>query len=414
MREAATSLSIDDQTSGTRTTQVQPLADSLRSISPQAALISRVLCNAHAHMLFDSLPGIDMWDARADVPDAADPGVITIASMAGPLHLAIDLAVYPALQILSHGAGKSADSTLHNAVASVLLEGLLEQMALAGLGTWRVVAIERGTGGDRLADVALRWFGHMHYVGIDAPESTLAVFEEHVHSVARRGAAAESPEDHVPFASLSIPGRLLIGQRNVPVAALQALRPGDVLLRALLPATAVALQSGDTAFRASVAWGAPGLTCARTAVRVEGTAIIIIEEPFMTDIVDPSGRDPALFDEDLPDQQEWSDQDREADRAYPAQDADRPGDSPERSVSSTAIGELELPLQFEIDTVALPLAQIAALRPGYVLELQVPVRDARIRLVTHGQTIGHGELVALGEHLGIRILRMAHSDEPVQ
>jgi type III secretion protein Q len=113
----------------------------------------------------------------------------------------------------------------------------------------------------------------------------------------------------------------------------------------------------------------------------------------------------APFDDDLPDQQNPS---HDSDAADPRSAA------AEREAGAAPIGELELPVQFEIDTVALPLAQVSALRPGYVIELQAPVRDARIRLVTHGQTIGYGELVALGEHLGIRILRMAHGDGSVQ
>jgi len=68
-------------------------------------------------------------------------------------------------------------------------------------------------------------------------------------------------------------------------------------------------------------------------------------------------------------------------------------------------------VQFEIDTLALPLSQVAALRRGYVIELDTPVTDARIKLVAHGQTIGHGELVSVGEHLGIRITGMAYASD---
>jgi type III secretion protein Q len=42
------------------------------------------------------------------------------------------------------------------------------------------------------------------------------------------------------------------------------------------------------------------------------------------------------------------------------------------------------------------------------------VADAQLRLVAHGQTIGYGELVTVGEHLGIRIIRMAHRHGPIQ
>ena len=76
-----------------------------------------------------------------------------------------------------------------------------------------------------------------------------------------------------------------------------------------------------------------------------------------------------------------------------------------------AIGLLDLPVQFEIDSVALPLAQLAALRPGYVIELAAPVLDTPVRLVTHGQTVGYGEIVCVGEHLGVRITRMAYAGD---
>jgi len=85
--------------------------------------------------------------------------------------------------------------------------------------------------------------------------------------------------------------------------------------------------------------------------------------------------------------------------------------APFTPTSPPDIGELDLPVQFEIDTLALPLSQVAALRRGYVIELDTPVTDARIKLVAHGQTIGHGELVSVGEHLGIRITGMAYASD---
>ncbi len=80
----------------------------------------------------------------------------------------------------------------------------------------------------------------------------------------------------------------------------------------------------------------------------------------------------------------------------------------------TLVGELELPVQFEIDTVSLPIEQLSVLEPGYVIELPVAVADAQLRLVVHAQTVGYGELVAVGEHLGVRIIRMAHRHGTVQ
>jgi type III secretion protein Q len=75
---------------------------------------------------------------------------------------------------------------------------------------------------------------------------------------------------------------------------------------------------------------------------------------------------------------------------------------------------LSLPIRFEIDTVPMPVSQLTALRPGYVVELTVPLADSRIRLSAHGQTLGFGELVTVGDQLGVRILEMSHGNDSVQ
>jgi type III secretion protein Q len=77
-----------------------------------------------------------------------------------------------------------------------------------------------------------------------------------------------------------------------------------------------------------------------------------------------------------------------------------------------AVSELDVPVQLEIDTVALTVSQLSAMRPGYVLGLPTLAADAQVKLIAHGQTIGHGELVMVGEQLGVRIIRMAHGDDP--
>jgi type III secretion protein Q len=41
-----------------------------------------------------------------------------------------------------------------------------------------------------------------------------------------------------------------------------------------------------------------------------------------------------------------------------------------------------------------------------VIELDVGLLDASVRLVCHGQTLGVGQLVAVGEQLGVRIVQM--------
>jgi type III secretion system YscQ/HrcQ family protein len=71
------------------------------------------------------------------------------------------------------------------------------------------------------------------------------------------------------------------------------------------------------------------------------------------------------------------------------------------------VAELEVPVHFEVDNAALSLAHLSALKPGYVIELSIPVQDAEIRLVACGQVIGRGRLVVIGDCLGVQIEHVA-------
>ena len=77
-----------------------------------------------------------------------------------------------------------------------------------------------------------------------------------------------------------------------------------------------------------------------------------------------------------------------------------------------SLGELDIPLRFELETVAVPLADLEAIQPGYVIELSTPLEMAQLRLVAYGQVIGHAELVVVGDKLGARITRLVTRDEP--
>lgn len=88
-------------------------------------------------------------------------------------------------------------------------------------------------------------------------------------------------------------------------------------------------------------------------------------------------------------------------------------DTPLAAPEPAALGDVDLPVHVEIDTLSLSIAELAALRPGYVLELPLAARDVPVRLVAYGQAIGGGRLVAVGAHLGVRIDRMAGDDGSV-
>ncbi|MEM5340296.1 type III secretion system cytoplasmic ring protein SctQ [Paraburkholderia azotifigens] len=387
----------------------RPYAEQLRHVTPDAACAARFLCDARHH---DALRRLGAIDALEIAPAATagnafdEPGRIVLAHLEGTLDIDLDLARYPALQIVAASAGDGARHALRNTLANALLAPLVQRFQAAGLGRWRVTAVERAAAdahGERF-DVALLHDGVVHRFSMGASGATLDV----LHT---RLAALPSLHATGIFAassSLRVPGSIALGTRRVPLAALQALRPGDVLLRTFAPGVAQALQS-DAAFTARAAWGATAAGTRRIHARVviDGTQVTVEEKPMMNE--DPLQ---AEAPDTLPGDGEAL-HDIEA-ATHDAQSCEAPandGIDAEPFDAPLDIGLLDLPVQFEIDSVALPLAQLAALRPGYVIELAAPVLDTPVRLVTHGQTVGYGEVVCVGEHLGVRITRMAYAGD---
>ncbi|MDR5759446.1 type III secretion system cytoplasmic ring protein SctQ [Caballeronia sp. LZ035] len=354
------------------------LAAALRRVPEALAQASRVLFDARTDALALQCAGVESWQLSASASEEsfAEPGRIVLTHVAGTLAIDLDLQRYPALRILAASAGAEA---LRQALAAALLAPLTEALLASGTGTWRVAGIvcadSFDTPDDTLsAGLELTFNARRHRALIHATPAVLALFERRIRNM----------HPVAPGMACRVPGRIAIGARRVAIDALEALRPGDVLLRTMPVATETALRQGD-AFTVRAAWGTPGLKRLTASAQMNGGSLAITEDPIMTD-------ETHFID----------------DGATPL------ANSPNAASDVIEIGELDLPVQFELDSVALPLAQLSSLRAGYVIELDTPVEDARIRLVAHGQTIGFGELISVAEHLGIRIVSMAHGDGSVR
>ena len=70
------------------------------------------------------------------------------------------------------------------------------------------------------------------------------------------------------------------------------------------------------------------------------------------------------------------------------------------------LADVQVPVSFEVDSARVTLGELAALGPGSVIELATPLLEATVRLLCQGQTVGVGQLVAVGDQLGVRIERM--------
>jgi type III secretion protein Q len=68
---------------------------------------------------------------------------------------------------------------------------------------------------------------------------------------------------------------------------------------------------------------------------------------------------------------------------------------------------LEVALRFEVGHLTLSLGELRNIRPGHVFDLAQPLNRCPVRILAHGNALGKGFLVAVGERLGVRISEFA-------
>lgn len=363
----------------------------LPAIEPRTARLARLVADERLAAWLQLTLGINALSVEAgEHTRFADPGWIDLSHGFAHASVAIDLAQYPALasvavdtasrDAMPTGVAQNAvepmrdgDAALRNAVAAILLAPLIEQCAMLGLADVRVLGVRRArVPADPRATFAVA-FRH----GQRRIECLLGRLDDGCVETLSACVARQQ----IPYAShvsaISVPGRLLAGARTYRIDALRSLRPGDVLLRAVDAGLAACMDASRQSVDLRAIWGIPGAFQLAADVRIEGCTMTFQGTPTMT----------------------YETEDHEA---------------PLHSEEPLNIGELNLPVKFELDTVPMPVVQLSALRAGYVVELPVPVADARIRLTSYGQTIGLGELVTVGEQLGVRIVQMSHGNVSVQ
>jgi type III secretion system YscQ/HrcQ family protein len=76
------------------------------------------------------------------------------------------------------------------------------------------------------------------------------------------------------------------------------------------------------------------------------------------------------------------------------------------ATASDPLAGVPVLLEFEVGTLSLSLAELAALKPGYVFQLANCVAGAQVGIRANGTRIGQGELVAVGDVLGVQLLSL--------
>ncbi|KWK75189.1 type III secretion protein [Burkholderia ubonensis] len=353
------------------------------------AALARIVADARLAAWLARFPALSGWHAATDErPRFERPGVLELRWNGATARIAIDLAAFPALDVVAApalDARGDASVSLRTALASALLAPLVAAFAAAGLDGVTI-------GGLRAAPpAALDATRCALSFALDGAPLRCALLDAQtpwLDALAARLRGERPPDAAGLLARVRLPGRVRLGSRRLPLAVLRSLRPGDVLLD-LAPAALGAARAGPL----HAWWGARRATQWHATVLIEGTTMTMIETPDTADDLDE-----PIVAGDLP--------------------ADSPADPPDDDALDVAsepadLGDVDLPVHVEIDTLSLSIAELAALRPGYVLELPLAARDVPVRLVAYGQAIGGGRLVAVGAHLGVRIDRMAGDDGSV-
>jgi type III secretion protein Q len=74
------------------------------------------------------------------------------------------------------------------------------------------------------------------------------------------------------------------------------------------------------------------------------------------------------------------------------------------------LDSLEVNLRFEVGDLSLSLGELKAIRAGHVFDLLQPLNKSPVRILAHGNVLGKGHLVAVGDRLGVRVSEFAPSE----
>ncbi|MGU7816495.1 type III secretion system cytoplasmic ring protein SctQ [Burkholderia sp. AW49-1] len=353
----------------------------LANIAPDDARAARLTFDDRWNALVGKIPGVTDWCVSIDdtrpghdpAPPFSAPGLITLVRQTGALSIGFDLAAHPALSVVASlvDSARPSERRIHDALACALLAPLMATLEQTGLTGWQVASLTRARGDARpdrpgaasCVSLSFLFNGEEYRAKIALNRAFVDEVERLLRTV--------SPTLALPVASIPVPGRLRIGSKRYQTTLLRSLEPGDVLPGSI----DAALRITSTPFRTIVTWGTTRGMRLLASVKLDGQTAVLLKNPVME-------QESSHTENDTPD-----------------------------CTDPVDIGALELPVNFEIDTIALSVDRLATLRAGYVIELARAPSEMRIRLVAHGQLIGHGELVTVGEHLGVRILQMAQRDD---
>lgn len=197
------------------------------------------------------------------------------------------------------------------------------------------------------------------YVQFDHPASLDAL----IPALERRASPASTRLDDVV-----LPVRFVLGQTPIRLHEVRSIRPGDIV-------GIERWSSSGAALTVTADIGGPA------GVQLVGLA----EGPRIT--LQSSTKDSAM--------------NRDTPPAAAEADASLPLDR---------LDSLEVSLRFEVGELSLSLRELRTIRAGHVFDLGQPLNRCPVRIVAHGNVLGTGHLVAVGDRLGVRVSEFAPSE----
>jgi type III secretion protein Q len=329
--------------------KVESIARRLPTLLPSAARAARVGFDRRFQAWLSHMAGLQGAQVLPERPPT-ELLSLDLRCAHGSADVALDPAQWPALQM----AVNLSDAGFARDVTDALVAPLVRHLAplLPGL---KVHAVRRypspAVTACTLPCVRIEQ-GEVSLVRLD---SALAA---HLGALLRDSV----PPDLGRLSSLRVPMCMTLFERPVRQSRLRSLAPGDVVL------CGAARRNGPR-WRVTLKFGLGITMQAQADLDIDQSQAHLAAPPGLVD----EGAVPGVAD--LP--------------SAPA-----------------SLEDLQLPVAFEIDSARVSLAELASLGEGSVIELDTAVLEASVRLVCHGQTLGVGQLVAIGDQLGVRIVRM--------
>lgn len=199
--------------------------------------------------------------------------------------------------------------------------------------------------------------------------------------------ASEAPTEPVSrrsrLGACPIPLRLELGRTRLDLASLRQIAPGDIVAvdewRPRGPALGVQLYAGR---RGEAQWPAE--------VRQTRLTVLTAKEATMS-----------------------------APRASGAPSSSSPANPAPAAVQATRVADTTLPIEqleklevtlhFDLGGLALKLEALEQVAAGHVLELPQPLNQCELSILCEERVLGKGQLVAVGERLGVRVTEFAVS-----